>query len=526
MCKFVLIVTYERTYLSSIFLVYAGYIHMTSKIYSKETTSGGVTSTDEDIVQDVAKKSDNRFYTDPWFQIVLISFISFCNPGMYNALTGMGGSGQVDSTVAANSNVATHAATAVAALFLVAFFYKYLGPRLSLVLGGWTYALYSGSLLNYNRTGNGAFVVAAGALLGIGAAFFWVAQGTIMVTYTNEATHGRAIGLFWIIFNFGATLGSFISFGINYGSTAGTVTDSTYVAYIVVMLFGWVLSLLVVSPDKLNSKYDGAREREHAKLTWSSLKSVTIHAIKILADWRLFCLYPMFYNANVFYSYQQNNVNGETFDLRSRALNGALYWLAQMFGGFLIGYILDSKLIGNRRSRALVGWGLLFVTGMVIWGGGYKFQVWQNARLAQGLKQDIDFKQKSLYIGPMFLYFFYGMYDSFWQSFCYWMIGTRSKSPAANAIAVGAYSALKPAGGAMAWRINAEAVSPMKQFAMNWGLTIGSLVVAIPSVYSLPKVFIDEETLDNKDEVANDIATGDLTTDNETEKKDSVEVIE
>jgi hypothetical protein len=66
-------------------------------------------------------------------------------------------------------------------------------------------------------------------------------------------------------------------------------------------------------------------------------------------------------------------------------------------------------------------------------------------------------------------------------------MGARSRDPVVNAVVVGAYSALKPAGGAMAWRINAEKVSPMKQFAMNWGLSIGSLLVAIPTVMTIRK---------------------------------------
>lgn len=421
---------------------------------------------------------------DPWLQILLISF---CNPGMYNALTGMGGSGQVDGTVAANSNVATHAATAGAALLLVGAFYKYLGPRASLLIGGWTYALYAGSLLNFNRTGNGAFVIAAGALLGVGAAFFWVAQGTIMVTYTSDGTRGRAIGLFWVIFNLGGAIGSLTSLGLNFHSKSGTVTDSTYIAYVVVMLFGWALSVFVCSTESLSSKYRGSRIADESKaVNWTNLRGSVLQMLSIIFDWKTVCLYPMFFNANVFYSYQQNNVNGMTFNLRTRSLNGALYWIAQMFGGLLMGVILDYGKLG-RRARAQTGWAILFVTGMVIWGGGYKFQVWNDERLRQGHKQDIDYTAGSMYLGPMFLYFFYGAYDAFWQSYCYWIIGARSHNPVINAVIVGAYSALKPAGGSMAWRVNAENYSAMTQFAMNWGLTIGSLLVAIPTVLTVGK---------------------------------------
>ena len=71
---------------------------------------------------------------------------------MYNALSGLGGSGQVDSTVAANATVALLSATAATALFVAGPLFSLVGPRWCFLLGGWTYALYSGSLLNFNRT--------------------------------------------------------------------------------------------------------------------------------------------------------------------------------------------------------------------------------------------------------------------------------------------------------------------------------------------------------------------------------------
>jgi uncharacterized membrane protein len=45
----------------------------------------------------------------------------------------------------------------------------------------------------------------------------------------------------------------------------------------------------------------------------------------------------------------------------------------------------------------------------------------------------------------------------------------------------------------MAWRVNAEWYSPMTQFAMNWGLSIGSLVVAVPTVLTLGKELLADD---------------------------------
>ncbi|KAJ9612243.1 hypothetical protein H2200_003840 [Cladophialophora chaetospira] len=433
------------------------------------------------------------FYAHPWTQIVLISLICFCCPGMYNALGGLGGSGQVDPTVAANATVALLSATAGTALFVVGPLFSYTGPRICFLLGGWTYALYSGSLLNFNHHDNGAFVIGSGAILGIGASMLWVVQGAIMTTYVAESQKGRAIAVFWIIFNLGGGVGSLASFGLNFHSKSGTVSDSTYIALMIIMLFGWGLGLFICSPKRIRlAQLHAAVETE--KHSWRATFDI---AVKTMASWRVLCMLPLFFCANVFYSYQQNQVNGMTFDIRTRSLNGALYWIAQMVGGLLIGVILDLPFL-SRPMRARVGWVVLFATGMSIWGGGYAFQKWQDRRLAAGLKQDIDYTQGSVSTGPIFLYIFYGAYDALWQGFCYWLIGTESNSTSRAAILVGAYKTFQATGGAMAWRINALHKSPMTQLGMNWGLSMGALAIVLPTVWTVTSMTIEKPVRDQE----------------------------
>ncbi|KAL4746971.1 hypothetical protein BDW72DRAFT_209939 [Aspergillus terricola var. indicus] len=429
-----------------------------------------------------------RIYTHPWSQIFLISFICFCCPGMYNALTGLGGSGQVDPTVAANATVALLSATAGTALFVVGPIFDRVGPRICLLLGGWTYPLYAGSLLCFNRTGNGAFVIASGAILGIGASFLWVSQGAIMTTYVRESQKGRAIAAFWIIFNLGGGVGSLASFGLNYRSTSGTVSDGTYIALLILMAVGWLLGVLICPPsavrlEELQSARTQTAEVETEMPNWRSTLRL---AARTILDWRVLSMLPLFSCANVFYSYQQNIVNGMTFNIRTRSLNSALYWLAQMLGGLVMGLILDIPAL-TRPARARAGWLFLAVTGLAIWGGGYAFEKWSSDRLAHGLKQDIDYTQGTVSTGPIFLYIFYGAFDAFWQSYCYWLMGTKSNDPAVAAVLVGAYKTFQSTGGAMAWRINALHKPAMTQFAMDWGLCMGALVVAIPAVLAVTR---------------------------------------
>ncbi|KAM5449405.1 hypothetical protein MaudCBS49596_004886 [Microsporum audouinii] len=429
-------------------------------------------------------------YSHAWFQVLLISFICFCCPGMYNALTGLGGSGQVDATVAANANVALLSATAATALFVVGPIFSIIGPRACWLVGGWTYALYSASLLNFNIRHNGSFVIAAGAILGVGASFLWVTQGAIMTTYVPESQKGRAIAVFWIIFNLGGMIGSLASFGINFNSKEGSVSNSTYIATMVIMIFGWVIGVFICPPSriKLLQLHEAETSVVHQSI-WKRLASIFHSLLQI----RVLCVLPLFFCANVFYSYQQNNVNGTTFNIRTRSLNSAIYWMAQMFGGLLMGYLLDFAYF-NRRQRAWLGWATLMVTGMAIWGGGLAFQRWEDDRLAHGLKQDIDYaRDAKIATGPIWLYFFYGAYDALWQGYCYWLIGTMSNSAAVAAVLVGAYKTFQAAGGAMAWRVNALGAAPLTQFAMDWGLCIGALVLAIPTVWMVTLTSVDDE---------------------------------
>jgi hypothetical protein len=325
--------------------------------------------------------------------------------------------------------------------------------------------------------------------LGVGASLLWVVQGAIMTTYVDESQKGRAIAVFWIIFNLGGGVGSLASFGLNFHSKSGTVSDSTYIALMVIMLVGWVLGLFICSPSRIKlAQLHAAIETEKR-----TLKATLMQAVQTVCTWRVACMIPLFFCANVFYSYQQNDVNGLTFNIRTRSLNGAFYWMAQMLGGLLIGIILDLPFLG-RPMRAKVGWAVLFVTGMAIWGGGYAFQKWEDRRQAAGLKQDIDYMQGSLSTGPIFLYIFYGAYDSLWQGFCYWLIGTESNSTARAAVLVGAYKTFQATGGAMAWRINALKVAPMTQFAMNWGLSMGALVLVLPTVWTVTQTTVIDGT--------------------------------
>lgn len=135
-------------------------------------------------------------------------------------------------------------------------------------------------------------------------------------------------------------------------------------------------------------------------------------------------LFPMFWSSNWFTTYQQNGVNGASFSTRTKALNNLLYYLAQIIGAIVYGIAMDSQKL-SRSLRAKLSLGVLFVLTMVVWGGGYAFaKTYDRASVNPDPEVNpgwvpIDWHTKG-YAGPMFLYFFYGFYDSIWQAAVYW----------------------------------------------------------------------------------------------------------
>ncbi|WJZ84657.1 hypothetical protein VitviT2T_004251 [Vitis vinifera] len=85
---------------------------------------------------------------------------------MFNALSEMGGGGQVDAAAANNANTALYTTFAIFDV-LGGGIYNILGPRFTLFAGCSTYVLYTGSFLYYNHYRHQGFAIVTGAILEI-----------------------------------------------------------------------------------------------------------------------------------------------------------------------------------------------------------------------------------------------------------------------------------------------------------------------------------------------------------------------
>ncbi|GAA0185947.1 hypothetical protein Leryth_004655 [Lithospermum erythrorhizon] len=405
-------------------------------------------------------------YNSPFVQVVLIGLVCFCCPGMFNALSGMGGAGQVDNTASNNANTALYTTFAIFGI-LGGGLYNILGPQKTLFAGCSTYVLYAGSLLYYNHTHKQGFVIVAGALLGIGAGLLWAAQGAIMTSYPPQDRKGTYISMFWSIFNLGGVIGGLIPFVSNYNrETAVSVNDGTYIGFMVFMSIGTVLSVAILHPRKV-VRDDGS---VCTNIKYSSMSVEGVEILKLFLNWKMLLIVPAAWASNFFYTYQFNNVNQALFNLRTRGLNNVFYWGAQMIGSVFVGYIMDFS-FKSRKVRGLVGIGVVAVLGTGIWGGGLAKQLDYSREDKPAVADLLDFKDGTDFAGPFVLYFSYGLLDAMFQSMVYWVIGALADDSEILSRYSGFYKGVQSAGAAVAWQVDTQNVPFLNQLIANWSLT-------------------------------------------------------
>uniref|UniRef100_A0A1D1ZH07 UNC93-like protein 2 n=1 Tax=Anthurium amnicola TaxID=1678845 RepID=A0A1D1ZH07_9ARAE len=433
-------------------------------------------------------------YNSPLMQVVLIGFVCFCCPGMFNALSGMGGGGQVDHDAADDANTALYTTFAVFGL-LGGGIYNVLGPRLTLFAGCSTYVLYAGSFLHYNRHHNKPFVVAAGAILGVGAGLLWAGEGAIMTAYPPPGRKGTYIAVFWSIFNMGGVIGGLIPFVLNYHRTsAESVNDGTYIAFMCFMSVGTALALAILPANRV-VRDDGSRA---SAVKYSRVSTELAEIARLFGNWRMLLMLPAAWASNFFYTYQFNNVNGVLFTLRTSGLNNVFYWGAQMLGSAGIGWVLDYS-CRSRRKRGFVGILVVATLGTAAWGGGLANQL----RYTDGKwDKKLDFKESGgRYAGPFLLYFSYGLLDAMFQSLVYWVIGALADDSHTLSRYSGFYKGVQSAGAAVAWQVDKRKTRLLPQLIVNWSLTTVSypllaLLVALAVTDESPKAGADLESDD------------------------------
>ncbi|KNZ46850.1 hypothetical protein VP01_68g11 [Puccinia sorghi] len=478
---------------------------ITAQLPLPEPASVAKTHEDVTLITPFAPLHPLAFFRRPLLQVVIISMVCFCCPGIFNALSGLGGGGQINPATADNGDqcgsiydfcdhclyVRNYCEQTWTNTFYVNWvcvsFFPFLRPcqvfmclctlRTHLVNRSVGYTLFIGSYLSYNINQSrsvAGFVIAAGALLGVCAGLLWTAQGSLMLAYATEATKARYIATFWIIFNLGAVLGEAVALGKTHGDTTDSpVSNGVYIGFLVITLIGTCLTFTLAPPSSI-TRSDGSPVTVERNPTWkhelrAMLKTLT-------QDPTILLLFPFFWASNWFYTYQFNDYNLALFNLRTRSLNALLYWLSQIFGSGLFALLLDFQGAFNRQHRACLGWAILTIVIFLVWGFGWAVQKdYERGTVTNKM----DWHDPA-YPGRVWLYMFYGVTDSMWQTYAYWIMGMLADDPADLAPLVGFYKGIQSAGAAVIYRIDSSEASYHAIFISSWGLLALGLLCLIP----------------------------------------------
>eukprot|EP01134_Creolimax_fragrantissima_P005037 CFRG5037T1 len=383
-------------------------------------------------------------------QNLIVGLISFCCPGLFNALQGLGGAGQDNAQVSAAMNAALYGFFTIFGCF-GGFFFNILGNKILLFFGGLTYAFYSLSVFLYgNDSSYAGMAIASSAILGIGAGMFWTAQGAMTLSYSTENQKGTFTAIFWIFFNLGGVFGGILTFIMNRGNGDGTVSSATYHMFCYMMVFGAVLGLvLVVHPCKV-IKADGSN------ITFEKAASPKLELISILQLFKnkyMLLLTPMILQSNWFYAYDFG-INVTIFDAATRGLNSALFWGMQMLAAYLLGVLfLDSKAMG-RRKRAMVGLIIVGSCNLAMWIYAAWHQFTYNYDKDSQPNPKISYEDGGKYWVSAALFMCMGFTDALVQTYAYWIIGAISNSTKVLAQYAGYYKGMQSLGACASWLLD------------------------------------------------------------------------
>jgi len=421
-------------------------------------------------------------------QIIFLGLLAFCGPGMFNALNGLGGAGSDDPTLAAIANTALYFTFGTSGYLAQAAF-NTLGPTPLFVFGGMSYGVYSMCIL-YSKA-IPMLAVIGGVVVGCGAGMFWTAQSALMMLYGTPFTRGGYIALFWWIFNFGGVFGGMLQFGLNYNNSSSASSDVAYWTFILIMIGGAALGGCILADPNKVKREDGTRVVFEITGSPGDEMRAAMEAMKDPFVWRgaLF-----FIASNWFYTYDFSGFNGHQFNMRTRGLNSAIFWFAQMVAAFVFGMLLDAHISPRKRAFHALWITCFSVCGTMILAlqgnfqsdchPDYPGQGWDKGRACT-----LDF-QEAAALWPMIVNFTLGAADAVIQTYALWIIAMVAGDDARKTVAfAAAYKGLQAFGAGAAWMIDASGLVNYKAQG------IITIVITLVSCMPILKTF---DALDTK----------------------------
>lgn len=432
------------------------------------------------------------FLRKGYTQNIVAGVVAFTGPGLFNALQGLGNAGGSDPKVAATMNAALYATFSIFGVLSGSLF-NLMGTKILMSFGAATYGFYAISVYLWGQVDDSyaAMAIVASAVLGLGAACLWGAQGTMTLSYALENQKGLFFGMFWLIFNMGGVMGGFIAFGVNSGPAeerASSVTPETYFTFCTLMGAGALFAALFVLKPGSVVKADGSVVEFEKTETAEGLGELR-EVAKLFTNRYMLLLTPLIIQSNWFYAYEFGGINGLLFDAPTRGLNSAIYWAISGVSSYFCGtYYLDRESIGGRRQRAIRGLAMISAINVGQWMYAIIYQFSTGYDKGNAPDPPINYSDGAAYAAPMILFMYCGLADSLVQTYAYWIIGAISNSPKTLSRYVGYYKGVQSFGACLAWIIEAEGTSYRAQLMICTSLAC----LFIPPTYIVAKCVEDK----------------------------------
>lgn len=384
---------------------------------SKQNAQGSVTPSSEDEAGASVLKIP--FFRTTLFQILVVGICSFCAPGVWSAMNGLGVGGSQSPDLVNAANALLYAFMTVTC-FAGPWITNLIGFRWTLALGSIGYPLYAAGLYVNNRTGGTWLVYFGSVTCGISAGFFWSVEGAISTGYPEHHKRGRYIATWFTFRNFGNVIGGAISLALNINvNKRGQVGYQTYLAFIAIQCLGFFFGLLLSNPEKVQrddgTKIEAPRDIHwltEARAMWSLVTSKSI-----------LILIPLFWYYGWIQAYPGTYL-ATYFSVRSRALGSFLSAVVGTFATWLTGVLVDIPWVKSRTRRAVTTYLVIAIINSITW-------IWAVIIQNEYRKTNpvLDWSDQSQFGRGFGVYLLERVSAGMVENYIYWCISNLSDSP-------------------------------------------------------------------------------------------------
>ncbi|KAK0643286.1 major facilitator superfamily domain-containing protein [Cercophora newfieldiana] len=426
-----------------------------------------------------------RWYRSPLFNVIVVGFISFTQPGIWNALNNTGAGGQQEPYLVNGANSLTFGIM-VFGCSLFSIVANKIGIKKVLIIGTLGYAPYSAALYVNNRYGTEWFVLFGGATCGIAASALWASEGAIALGYADVTNRGKFTGIWLGLRELGQLIGSSIQLSLNVKTqNRGKVGYTTYLVLIALQCLGLPLALLVSPPEKV-IKPDGTKLQSAA----ASKKKISAKD-EFRKIWALFKRKEMFLLVPMMIGFQWNTTYlgiymTKYFSVRARTLGSLTSGIAATFANIFWGWFYDLKRF-RRPTLAKICWLTFFVLML----GTFGWQVSNEKTYGDSNPRvTLDWDNPGFGRGFASMVILRFLNESHYM-FVYWMMGAFFDDLETLTLAVGIVRSFESLGSCISFGVGASQVAPMVNLIISFvmfGLTIPATSLVVFLVPERPVV--------------------------------------